>query len=439
MLYCGGCGKKSKRSGIYPHCERSCDPRCKAFMAQLRAAESKTPLLAEPEKIACTAVDSTMELLTCNENRDMDQDETILGQEPFDFNEDDKAIEEEEDDIEELEAAAVLAQEEVGIEPARDIPPEATVAVSASSDQMADAVIGRRIHATRLRGGAEPVLEKWPYVAPYPNPAAGTVYSSVEVAENTRYEALVGEALLHNPYAPFTSQLEWEIAKWAKLRGPSSTAFTDLMAIDGVQEQLSLAFKNTRELNKMIDEHLPGQPPFGRHEILVCNEVSEVYFRDIVSCVRSLFADPDFAPYLVFRPEEHYTDATKQERMYHDMHSGDWWWSTQDAIESKKPGATIVPIIISTDKTQLTLFRNKSAYPLYMTIGNRPKEIRRRPSSRAYVLLGYLPTTRLEHVMNKAAKRRMITNLYHTYTVQGPVQIFFRPGPVVAVQVQDPV
>ncbi|KAM6489459.1 hypothetical protein JOM56_015092, partial [Amanita muscaria] len=224
----------------------------------------------------------------------------------------------------------------------------------------------------------------------------------------------LGEALLHNPYAPFTSQLEWEIAKWAKLRGPSSTAFTDLMAIDGVQERLSLAFKNTRELNKMIDEHLPGRPPFGRHEILVGNEVSEVYFRDIVSCVRSLFADPDFAPYLVFRPEEHYTDAMKQERMYHDMHSGDWWWSTQDAIESKKPGATIVPIIISTDKTQLTLFRNKSAYPLYMTIGNIPKEIRSRPSSRAYVLLGYLPTTRLEHVMNKAAKRRMITNLYHT-------------------------
>jgi hypothetical protein len=61
----------------------------------------------------------------------------------------------------------------------------------------------------------------------------------------------------------------------------------------------------------------------------------------------------------------------------------------------------------------LTLFRNKSAYPLYLTIGNIPKEIRRKPSKRAYVLLAYLPTTRLENEPNKAARRRQISNLYH--------------------------
>lgn len=48
-----------------------------------------------------------------------------------------------------------------------------------------------------------------------------------------------------------------------------------------------------------------------------------------------------------------------------------------------------------------------------MTIGNIPKEIRRKPSSRAYILLGYLPTTRLEHITNKARRRRVIANLYH--------------------------
>jgi hypothetical protein len=82
-------------------------------------------------------------------------------------------------------------------------------------------------------------------------------------------------------------------------------------------------------------------------------------------------------------------------------------------VDAVKPGATIIPIIISSDKTQLTLFRNKSAYPIYMTIGNIPKEIRRKPSSRAYLLLGYLPTTRLENITNKARKRRVIANLYH--------------------------
>jgi hypothetical protein len=38
----------------------------------------------------------------------------------------------------------------------------------------------------------------------------------------------------HSPYMPFTSQLDWEIARWAKLRGPGSTAITELLTIPGV-------------------------------------------------------------------------------------------------------------------------------------------------------------------------------------------------------------
>ncbi|KAF8810733.1 hypothetical protein BYT27DRAFT_7253430 [Phlegmacium glaucopus] len=185
------------------------------------------------------------------------------------------------------------------------------------------------------------------------------------------------------------------------------------MSIEGVPERLGLSFKNTAELNKIIDNCLPGRPRFERHEIIVGDEVCEVYFRDIIACIRALFGDPSFAPYLVFGPEKHYTDDRKNVRLYHDMHTGRWWWSTQEELEKDKPGATILPVIISTDKTQLTTFRNKSAYPLYLTIGNIPKEIRRKPSNRAYILLAYLPTTRLENVSNKAARRRQLANLYH--------------------------
>ena len=87
-------------------------------------------------------------------------------------------------------------------------------------------------------------------------------------------------------------------------------------------------------------------------------------------------------------------------------------------IEKDKPGATIVPVIISTDKTLITLFRNKQAYPVYLTIGNIPKEIRRKPSCRAYVLLGYLPTTRLENEPNFASRRCQLCNLYHACMAQ---------------------
>jgi hypothetical protein len=86
----------------------------------------------------------------------------------------------------------------------------------------------------------------------------------------------------------------------------------------------------------------------------------------------------------------------------------------QKHLESHKPGATIVPVIISTDKTQVTQFRNKAAYPVYLTIGNIPKSIRRKPSKGAQILLGYLPTTKLEHILNKAARRRALNNLFHS-------------------------
>lgn len=48
-----------------------------------------------------------------------------------------------------------------------------------------------------------------------------------------------------------------------------------------------------------------------------------------------------------------------------------------------------------------------------MTIGNLPKDIRRKPSRRGYILLGYLPTAKLEHITNKASRRRAVANLFH--------------------------
>ena len=83
------------------------------------------------------------------------------------------------------------------------------------------------------------------------------------------------------------------------------------------------------------------------------------------------------------------------------------------SLEEYKPGATLIPIILSSDKTQLTRFRAKSAYPVYLTIGNIRKDVRRKPSRHAQMLIGYIPTTRLEHIRNAAARRRALANLFH--------------------------
>ncbi|KAJ6555069.1 hypothetical protein B0H10DRAFT_2201712 [Mycena sp. CBHHK59/15] len=179
-----------------------------------------------------------------------------------------------------------------------------------------------------------------------------------------------------NLYAPFASKMDWEVARWAKLRGSGSTAFTDLLKIDGVRDVLGLSYGTSAQLNQVIDKNLPGRPQFTRSEVVV-----------------------DFAPYLFVLPERHYADKDKTIRLYHNMHTAKWWWSTQKEVEKDNPGATIIPILLSSDKTQLTMFG----------IG----EIRRKTSRRAYVLLAYLPTSRLNHITNDASRRRTLANLFH--------------------------
>lgn len=52
--------------------------------------------------------------------------------------------------------------------------------------------------------------------------------SYVQYSQELRGEDVPGE------WAPFSSRMEWEVARWAKLRGPGSTAFSELLGIDGV-------------------------------------------------------------------------------------------------------------------------------------------------------------------------------------------------------------
>ena len=93
---------------------------------------------------------------------------------------------------------------------------------------------------------------------------------------------------------------------------------------------------------------------------------------------------------------------------------------------------TIIPILISSDKTRVVAFGSKTAYPVYLTIGNIPKELRRKPSQRTHILLGYLPTTPLRHVSSTASRRRMLANLFHHCLGQmlKPLQSLIKTGPV---------
>ncbi|KAJ7699703.1 hypothetical protein B0H14DRAFT_3652634, partial [Mycena olivaceomarginata] len=66
----------------------------------------------------------------------------------------------------------------------------------------------------------------------------------------------------------------------------------------------------------------------------------------------------------------------------------------------------VAPVIIATDKTQLTQFSgSKSAYPVYLTLGNLPKALRRTPTENACILLGYLS---MDKIARKGLSKQII-------------------------------
>ena len=94
-------------------------------------------------------------------------------------------------------------------------------------------------------------------------------------------------------------------------------------------EKLGLSYKNVRELNTLIDTHLPGRPRFHRQDVEIAGETVAMYSRNVVECIKALYSSSKFAEHMVFRPERHYDSDNGHQRHYHDLHTGDWWWQMQ--------------------------------------------------------------------------------------------------------------
>ncbi|KAG8731968.1 hypothetical protein FRC10_001321 [Ceratobasidium sp. 414] len=92
------------------------------------------------------------------------------------------------------------------------------------------------------------------------------------------------------------------------------------------------------------------------------------------------------------------------------MRSADWWWRTQDTLGGD---TTIAPIILATDATQLVLFGHKKAWPVYMLIANIENDIRRRPSERAMILIGFIPVPSLSFISDEDERRQKRWEVYH--------------------------
>ena len=84
-----------------------------------------------------------------------------------------------------------------------------------------------------------------------------------------------------------------------------------------------------KELNAILDENMPPRPRWNHEELDIEGEKVEYHYRDVLECINVLYSDPQFARYLVFRPERHFADAAQTTQLFHEMHTSNWWWTIQ--------------------------------------------------------------------------------------------------------------
>ncbi len=101
---------------------------------------------------------------------------------------------------------------------------------SDSDSNLRDIRLASQRLAAEERADSHPQIVR--YSDHYPSSRPGFIVSCSSTSGDSAYTASVDGK--KNLWAPFTSEIDWKVARWAKLRGPGSTAFSDLLAIDGV-------------------------------------------------------------------------------------------------------------------------------------------------------------------------------------------------------------
>ncbi len=135
-----------------------------------------------------------------------------------------------------------------------------------------------------------------------------------------------------------------------------------------------------------------------------------IYLRNVVGYLEFLMDHPGFQHNQTYEPSCIYNE--NERRVYNEMHIGKCWWKQQ---KEHPPQATIIPILILSDKTVLMSLSHgdQILWLVYITIGNLDAKTRQSQKRLGTFLLGSIPIIyeRSEDANNK--DKDLKAKIYH--------------------------
>jgi len=204
-------------------------------------------------------------------------------------------------------------------------------------------------------------------------------------------------------FYPFRNLAEYELSSWLFSNKTTAAKMREFFELHlGPWNQLT-SVKSVRSWQQALHRIPYGIPNDQVLERCISIEVPEtgqqleymVRYRSILGIIRFLIGFIPFKPNLAYAPVRLFKDDEKSVPIFNEMHTGSWWWEQQKSLP---PGGTVVPVLLASDKTQLTQHHgDKSSHPVYVTIGNLDKSTRRSQTRPSKILLGFLPDPNRDH------------------------------------------